>query len=176
MKNRSLLWKYHRLNMLSEIVQTGHIQSHYVHSCGSRIAKSSVGLCCIVTCCIPCILWDACCFYLSKWRLNSCCRWGCSYKFLENSYNSVYKDKRLTELASIYRMDVDRNDLHDVASAYLSAFYYCLSVREHAKANIIRAELVDMVRSYSNKPEHTRIEDDGNIEDLEKIVYDELRV
>lgn len=73
-------------------------------------------------------------------------------------------------------MDVDRNDLHDVASAYLSAFYYCLSVREHAKANIIRAELVDMVRSYSNKPEHTRIEDDGNIEDLEKIVYDELRV
>jgi len=158
-------WKNACMNMLREIEKDGKIHKHYKRSCPHRCCSLMTCTTCVFTCCCPCFIWDTLCCSLSI-----CCKnpfkYGASFDYIEESINFTFEQN----LPKIHRADIDHHITIEVFKAYLEAFDAYIASKSPKKANLCRATLVYLIRTFSPDPRYSLLTDDGDINNLRTIV------
>lgn len=167
------LWQSIYREMLKEITCDGKIKPKYKHGLLKRIWYSITIPVCGAACCTPCLVWD--CFCCCTDRI--CCggkstiKYGCGMKCMVDSCTDAYQDSREQKLKTLdtHAIRNAKEAVYIVCKEYLDAFHTSLQNKNSRVANIIRAQLVDIIRTYGPY-EHMMLRDDGNLEVIKTIV------
>ena len=175
----ALAWKKYKLEMLSEIEQFGRIKPKYKNNTSKRIWYTISTTLCGMICCGPCIIWDCMCCCTSMCLKSNPFKYGMGFECCTSSCNAIYEDERENIMKSI-KASFIMNYPHivgDVAKAYLYTFYKCRDTQTPASlkaANIIREQLVEIIRDCSPEYKFVSLKDTGNEEELHRIVNSDI--
>ena len=171
-ENPSEIWKDIYMKRLEEILSLGKVVPKYKYSTPMRIYNVIITSLCCTTLCSPCLLWDCVCGMLSCICKNPC-KYGCTCMVITKTMDKTFEDLEKTKLSNIKVLHIEYDCLKTVCDAYISAFNTCISkktVVDSKKANIIREQLVQIIRKYTPTFKYVFYEDTGNIEDIISIV------
>lgn len=170
-KVNTSIWQKHYLDMLQEVKSKGSVQSKYKFNAPCRVYGVLGTTTISLTCCLPCLIWDASCACFSMCVDKNPFRFGCAIEFIDDSCTNTFQDTRETDLKAIGKV-IDPGVFTDVCIAYMDAFDACLSEKKAREANIIRGLLVNIIKSYSPRFQDIFIKDDGNLDKLRGIIQD----
>lgn len=167
------VWKSVYIEILNEIREFGHRKSHYRHSASRRLYNVIVTSLCCSTVCAPCLCWDCmgcCCSLVMK---DNSCRWGCAFESIANTCSETFADNRKEKLKNIDKKKIQKDTFVDICNMYVNAFHDELNQKTTlgAKhANIIRDELLNMIRKYAPGYRYAFLKDSTNIEEMREII------
>lgn len=172
-QNDNDIWKNEYIQILQEIREIGHPIPQYRHSLLKRFYNVIITSVCCTTVCSPCVCWDCmgcCCSLVVK---DNSCRWGCAFESIANTCSETFADNRREKLKNIDKKKIQKETFVDICNMYVNAFHDELKQKTTpgAKhANIIRDELLNIIRKYAPGYRYAFLKDSTTIEEMREMI------
>ena len=167
----STRWQKYQMEKLNEVMKEGEVKKKYKWNLFCRAYRVTTISLCAATCCAPFLLYDTlcCCVNICCCGGKSKAIYGCGFSCIKESCDEAFEDKREKEVAECGTR-IDPVIYTSVCSAYMAAFDSCISMGKAREANIIRGNLVPLMKRYAPDLQCIMLRDDGDIEKLRNII------